>query len=105
MCKRNLVLGNLTNQESCIINGGKSSKYFNLKKGIRQGDPISTYIFILVLEVVFAVIKSNKMINDLKIFEQEFLYTTYADDTTFFLKNQKSVKEVLKVFDKFSKVS
>ena len=56
----------LTNQERCIINGGKTSKYFRLKKGRRQGDPTSAYLFILVLEVVFAVTKSNK-INDLKM--------------------------------------
>ena len=36
------------------------------------------------------------------MFEYEFLYTAYTDDTTFFLKNQESVIEV---FDKFSKVS
>ena len=36
------------------------------------------------------------------MFEYEFLYTAYTDDTTFFLKNQESV---IDVFDRFSKVS
>ena len=31
-----------------------------------------------------------------------FLYSTYADDTTFFLRNEKSAIEVIKTFDKFS---
>ena len=39
----------LKNQESCIINDGKTSKYFKLERGTRQGDPISAYLFILVL--------------------------------------------------------
>ena len=39
----------LTNQESCIINGWKAFKYLKLKEGARQGDPISAYLFILVL--------------------------------------------------------
>ena len=39
------------NQESCIINGGIN--YFTLDKGTCQGDPISAYSFILVLEIVF----------------------------------------------------
>ena len=31
----------LKNQESCAINGGKTSRYFQLKSGTRQGGPIS----------------------------------------------------------------
>ena len=46
---------------------------------------------------VFAVIKSKKD----KSFKN--LYTAYVDDTTLFLKNQKSVIEILKVFQWFSK--
>ena len=99
----------------CIINGQITMKYFKLERGTRQGDRISAYLFILVLEVVFAVIKSNQNIdqmqtviksnqniNKLRIFEHDFLYTAYADDTIFFVKNQTSVIEILKIFDKFS---
>ena len=42
----------LNTQESCIINEGFTTKYFKLDKGTRQGDPISAYLFILVLESV-----------------------------------------------------
>lgn len=38
----------VTNSESCILNGWKRYNYFKLKKGTRQGDPISAYLFILV---------------------------------------------------------
>ena len=34
----------LNYQESCVINGGKTSKYFKLEKGTRQSDPISAYL-------------------------------------------------------------
>ena len=33
----------LNNQESCIIDGGFTTKYFKLDKSTRQGDPISAY--------------------------------------------------------------
>ena len=49
----------LANQKACIINGGKTIKYFKSKKGTRQGDPTLAYLSILVLEVVFAMAKSN----------------------------------------------
>ena len=36
----------LKNQESCIINGGNTTKYFKLEKGIRLGDQYQlTYLF------------------------------------------------------------
>ena len=93
------------NQEPCVITGGITTKYFKLERGARQRDPISANLFILVFEVIFAVIKSNQNINKLKIFEHDFLYTAYTDDTTLFAKNQTSVIEILKIFDNFSKIS
>ena len=38
--EKNLVRW-IKNQESCIINGGITTKYFKLERGTRQGDPIS----------------------------------------------------------------
>ena len=43
----------LKNQEFCIINGGKTTKYFQLERVARQGDLISAYIFVPVLEIFF----------------------------------------------------
>ena len=94
----------LITQESCIINGGFTTKYFKLDKGTRQGDPISAYLFILVLEIVFNLIKQNKDIHGLSFFDHTFLYTAYADDTTFFLKDKESVKKVMNVFGTFSSI-
>ena len=52
--------------ESCVINGGKTTPYFMLETGTRQGDPISAYIFFLALEVVFSLIKTNPDIEGLQ---------------------------------------
>ena len=77
----------LKNQDSCIINGEITTKYFKLERGTCRKDPISAYLFILVLEVVFAVIKSSQNIDKVRIFEHDFVYTEYADDTTFTTKD------------------
>ena len=49
----------LNNQQSCVINGGFTTPYFKLEKGAREGEPISTYLSILALEVLFELIKNN----------------------------------------------
>ena len=41
----------LRTQESRIINGGTTTKYFKLEKALREGDPISAYVFIHNLEI------------------------------------------------------
>ena len=87
-------------QESCIINTGTTKKYFKLKSK-RQGDPISAYSFILVLEIVFLYIKENKNIKEINIFDNVFLYSAYADDTTFFVSDEDFVMVVMNTLDKF----
>ena len=81
----------LQNRESCIINEGTTTNQFKLEKGTKQGEPISAYFFILVLEIVFLFTKESKKINGLDILDKTFLYTAYTDDTTFFLKDTKPV--------------
>ena len=68
-------------QESCIVNRGNTENYFKLQKGARQGNPVSAYLFILWLEIVFILIKANKRVKGINIFENTYLYSTYADDT------------------------
>ena len=64
-------------------------------------------MFILVLEIVFLFIKESKKINGniFDILDKTFLYTAYADDTTFFLKDTKSVIDLMNIFEIFSKFS
>ena len=92
----------LQNQESCVINGCKTARYFTLKRGTWQSDPISAYLFILVLEIVFSFIKESENVQSMTIFNHQFLYTGYTDDTTFLFSNENSVTEVIQIFEHFS---
>ena len=91
----------MNDQESCVINGGNTTKHSKLEKDARQGYPVSAHLFILCLEILFMLIKNNKSIKGIKMFENTFLYTTYADDSTFFLKDKNSIKELLNTINYF----
>ena len=91
----------LNDQESRIINGGVTTQYFKLKKGPRQGEPVSGYLFILCLEILFTIFKNTEYIKILKILGNTFLYASFSDDTTFVLKNLGSIKELLNTISLF----
>ena len=92
----------LRDQESCVINGDRTTKYFSLGKGARQGDRISAFLFILALEILFILIKSKPEIEGMTIFDYKYPCSAYADDTTFFLKDIISVKHMVDTFYFFS---
>ena len=92
----------IKNQISCVVNDGITTKFFSLDREARQGDPISAFLFILALEVFFVLLKSNNNIKGLDIYGHKLLYTAYADDSSFFFKNKKSVIEAFKILDELS---
>ena len=71
----------LKNQESCVLNGGTTTKYFLLGRGSCQGDPISAYLFVLALEILFQLIKSKPEVIGFTVFDHCYLYSAYADNT------------------------
>ena len=59
----------------------------------------------LVLEIFFLFFFNSPKVKGLNIFKHEFLYTIYADDTTFFLKNRNSIIELMNELNYFSNCS
>ena len=74
-------------------------------RGTCQGDPTSAFLFILALEILFLFIKAKPEISGLTIFDHCYLYSTYADDTTFFLKDTISIKNMVDTFHLFLEFS
>ena len=81
-----------------VIYIGKISKYFKPERGTWKGGPISAYLCIIVLEIVFQIIKETSNINGFIIFQKKFVYYWYY----FFLKNTESFTNQLEIFKHFS---
>ena len=78
----------ISKQESCIINGGNSTQYFHLKRGACQGDPILAYMSILALELLTILVRNNKDIKGLNIFDHLFYAELMQMIQRFFLKTR-----------------
>ena len=72
-------------------------------------DPISEYLFILVMEVLFTLIRNNAqsitISSWIRYTQLPFFYSAYADDSTFSLQNIDSMMELAKAFKQFSSFS
>ena len=89
--------------QSCVIQNGFLSGPFNVRRGCRQGDPLSPYIFLLCAEILSRQFKANKDIKGIEIAGTEYLLSQFADDTTILLDgSEKSLNEALKILNKFA---
>ena len=92
--------------ESCVLNNGWASNCFEIQRGVRQGCPLSPYLFVLSVEVLAKVIRENQSIKGIFVNRREIKLSQYADDTTLILDGTKeSLKASLKMLDDFYEVS
>ena len=91
--------------ESCILNNGFTSNYFPLKRGVRQGCPLSALLFITVVEVLADAIRKNKHVKGITVNGFESKITQLADDTTLFLKDIRSLQICLNLIQMFFQAS
>ena len=90
---------------SCVMNGGHSTGYFDIKRGVRQGDPLSPYLFVLAIEILSLCIRNDNNIRGIKLDQHEIKQVLYADDITLFLQDKESIKRVQHIFEAFEKIS
>ncbi|XP_058734227.1 uncharacterized protein LOC131605957 [Vicia villosa] len=94
---------------SVLVNGS-ATKDFVVEKGLRQGDPLSPSVFVLVMEVLMVLLKKSKEIGKFRGFkikgEKEVDLLQFVDDTIIIADgdtaNLWSMKSILKGFELMS---
>lgn len=95
-----------TNFKASILQSGFLSQQFEIQRGCRQGDPVAPYLFILCAEILAILIKQNKDIRGIFVYDREHKISQYADDTSLILDGSaSSLFNALETLELFSKIS
>ncbi|XP_058776599.1 uncharacterized mitochondrial protein AtMg01250-like [Vicia villosa] len=94
---------------SVLVNG-TTNKDFRVEKGLRQGDPLSPFLFVLAMEVLTTLVKKSKEVGEFRGFkingEKEVDILQFADDTIILAEGETanlwSVKVILRGFELMS---
>ena len=79
----------------------------SLYSEVHSSGSLSQPVFILCLEILFILIKKDYNIKGIENFVYCYLYTAYADNTTFFVKDKNPIghlSEKFKLFSDFSEL-
>ncbi|XP_058722191.1 uncharacterized mitochondrial protein AtMg01250-like [Vicia villosa] len=94
---------------SILVNGSATND-FSVEKGLRQGDPLSPFVFVLVMEALTALMKKSKELGEFCGFsfkgDEEVDKLQFADDTIILAEgdtaNLWSMKAILRDFKMLS---
>ena len=81
-----------SNISSCNINNGIRTEYYSINRGVRQGDPLSPYLFIDAVELSAIAIRKSDDIRGVRIGDTESKIIQYADDLTATLNDVESAE-------------
>ena len=88
-----------------IIFNGEKLKAFPLRSGTRQGCPLLSLLFNIVLEVLATAIREENEIKGIQIRKEEVKLSLCADNMILDTENPKdSIRKLLELISEFSKV-
>ena len=67
--------------ESTTLNNGFATNWIKPTKGVRQGCPLSPFLFVLSAELMAHKIRQSHLIKEVSLFGNEIKLSQFADDT------------------------
>ena len=89
------------NIETAVLNNGFATKWFKPSRGVRQGCPLSPYLFVLGVEILAAKIRQNSLVKGINLFGNEVKISQFADDTNLFCADVTSVENAFVTINNF----
>ena len=84
------------------MNNGYTTTPFQILRDVRQGDPLSPYLFIICLEILAINICHNKEIQGIVLDNKEIKLEVFADDLTSFLRDGALLNALLGTIECFT---
>ena len=100
----NIIKATYDKPTANITLNGEKLKAFPLRSGTRQGHPLSSLLFNIVLEVLATAIREEKEIKGIQI-GKEVKLPLFADDMIQYIENPKDSIKKLELISEFSKVA
>lgn len=104
------IMGCVRTVSYSVLVNGKPTKLFEARKGLRQGDPLSPFLFVMTIEYLSKLLKQLGKLYDFnfhpKCAKMNLIQLGFADDLLLFFRGDvMSVHMLSDRFQSFSKVS